>query len=291
MSAQKIELLAAYWTIAGDVYPCAPNEVSPFPLRDRAEAASKAGWRGIGLILDDLRHSVQVYGIDGVRKILEDTGMKYFELEILVDWYRKDETREISDRNRRDIIELGGQLGMRNLKIGASHLDAGPADLQLMADEFGRLCDDVAKVNATVSLEFMPFSIISNLDEARTIVETANRPNGGLMLDIWHVARSGAAFSEMESIPARFITGVELDDARSNAVGTLFEDTRFQRQLCGEGDLDCPSFIESIQKAGFSVPYYGVELISETFRKLPLQEMATRAYETTMAQFSAATSA
>lgn len=212
--------------------------------------------------------------------------MKYFELEILVDWYRKDETRAISDRNRRDFIEVGSQLGMRNLKIGASHLDEATPNLELVAEEFGRLCDDVAQVGANVSLEFMPFSSISTLQQARTIVESANRPNGGLMLDIWHVARSGAPFSDIESIPARFITGVELDDANTQVVGTLFEDTRFQRQLCGEGDLDCPAFIDSIQKAGFAVPYYGVELISETFRKLPLEEMATRAYETTMAQFT-----
>jgi len=289
MSAQNIELLAAYWTIAGDVYPCAPNEVSPFPLHERAEAASRAGWSGIGLIVDDLRHSVQKYGVAGVRKILEDTGMKYFELEILVDWYRTGDLRAVSDRNRRDFIELGGQLGMRNLKIGASHLDDQPADLQLMAEEFGRLCDEVSQVGATVSLEFMPFSAIDTLKKARAIVETADRPNGGLMLDIWHVGRSGAAYSEMESIPSRFITGVELDDAKTEVVGTLFEDTRFQRQLCGEGNLNCPSFIESIQEAGFAVPYYGVELISESFRKLPLQEMAQRAFDTTIAQFSKAT--
>ncbi|MFP3740088.1 sugar phosphate isomerase/epimerase, partial [Burkholderia sp. SIMBA_019] len=83
MSTKEIELLAAYWTLAGDVYPCASTEISPFPLRDRAEAASQAGWRGLGLILDDAEHSVEKYGLSGVKKILEDTGMKYFELEIL----------------------------------------------------------------------------------------------------------------------------------------------------------------------------------------------------------------
>lgn len=60
--------------------------------------------------------------------------MKYFELEILVDWYRKDETRAISDRNRRDFIEVGSQLGMRNLKIGASHLDEATPNLELVAE-------------------------------------------------------------------------------------------------------------------------------------------------------------
>jgi sugar phosphate isomerase/epimerase len=286
MSAKNIELLAAYWTIAGDVYPCAPTEISPFPLRDRAEAASKAGWRGIGLILDDLEYSVEKYGLSGVKRILEDTGMKYFELEILVDWYRDGEVRAKSDRFRRSVIELGGELGMRNLKIGASHLDEGPANFSHMAEEFGRLCEDVASINATVAIEFMPFSIIRNIEDALKIAEAANQPNGGLMVDHWHVARGGSPYSEVAKIPARFIKGVELNDLDAEVKGTLFEDTRFNRKLCGEGSFDCPAFIDALQQAGCTLPYYGVEMISETFRKLPLEEMAKRAYDTTIAQFS-----
>jgi sugar phosphate isomerase/epimerase len=123
MSTTNIELVAAYWTIAGDVYPCGPVEISPFPLRDRCEAASRAGWSGIGLILDDLEHSIGKYGLSGVKNILDDTGMKYFELEILMDWYLDGEARAKSDSFRRRVIELGGELGMRNLKIGANPFD------------------------------------------------------------------------------------------------------------------------------------------------------------------------
>ncbi|TMC92594.1 MAG: sugar phosphate isomerase/epimerase, partial [Chloroflexi bacterium] len=32
---RTIELIASYWTIAGDVYPMAPNEISPFPFEKR----------------------------------------------------------------------------------------------------------------------------------------------------------------------------------------------------------------------------------------------------------------
>ncbi|WP_213768638.1 sugar phosphate isomerase/epimerase [Caballeronia sp. dw_19] len=286
MSTANIELLAAYWTIAGDVYPCAPNEISPFSLRERAEAASRAGWNGVGLILPDLKYNVEKFGLSGVKHILEDTGMKYFELEILVDWYRTGDERALSDQHRRDFIELGGALGMRNLKIGASHLDEGPADLPQIADAFARLCEDVAQIDATVSLEFMPFSIVKNLQDGLAIVEGADQPNGGLMLDIWHVARSGCDYSEIAKVPTKYIKGIELDDGDAQVVGTLFEDTRFQRRLCGEGTFDCPAFIDAVWAAGMPVPYYGVELISETFRKLPLDEMAKRAYDTTIAQFS-----
>ena len=40
----NIELLAAYFTIAGDIYPLGPTEISPFPFGDRVEAAARAGY-------------------------------------------------------------------------------------------------------------------------------------------------------------------------------------------------------------------------------------------------------
>lgn len=286
MNARHKELLAAYWTLAGDVYPGAPTEISPYPLRDRAEAASRAGWRGIGLILDDLEHSVGQYGISGVKRILEDTGMKYFELEILMDWYLDGEARTRSDRFRHRAIELGAELGMRNLKIGASPFDESPADFPRMTDAFAKLCEDVAAVGATVAIEFMPFSVIRNIGDALKIAQEANQPNGGLMVDHWHVARFGSPYSEVASIPARFIKGVELDDVGAQIRGTLLDDSTFNRQLCGEGAADCRAFVDALEQAGCDLPYYGVELISEPFRKLPLAQMAKRAYETTIAQFS-----
>jgi sugar phosphate isomerase/epimerase len=285
MMQNNVDLLAAYWTIAGDVYPCSPTEVSPFPLEARAEAAAKAGWKGLGLILDDLKATIARVGVAGVRNILADHDMRHFELEILVDWYKEGELRAASDRFRRDVIELGAQLGMRNLKIGASFADPGPADFPRMAAEFARLCEEVAQAGATVSLEFMPFSIVRNIDDGLAIVQAADQPNGGLTVDTWHVARSGDPFGKIATIPARFIKSVELDDADEQVVGTLFEDTRFNRRLCGEGAYDTVAFIDAVQQAGFNGPYYGVEMISSAHRMLPLEEMARRAYDTTIAQF------
>lgn len=50
-SANPPELLAAYWTLAGDRRPFDPQGViSPFPFAERVEAAAAAGWKGIGLL-------------------------------------------------------------------------------------------------------------------------------------------------------------------------------------------------------------------------------------------------
>ena len=174
---------------------------------------------------------------------------------------------------------------MKNLKIAASALDQSSPNFARMADEFATLCQEAAEVGSKVSLEVMPFSIVKTLEDGLAIVQEANQPNGGLLLDIWHMVRGGIDFSEIAKVPPQFIKAIELDDASSIIEGTLLEDTVFRRKLCGEGQFDCPGFIEAVQNAGFNGDWYGVEIISTEYRKLPLEQMAIRSFDTTMQQF------
>lgn len=280
------DLLAAYWTLAGDVDPLRPS-ISPYSLQKRVEAASRAGWRGIGVIHEDLTATLEKIDVSTVKHIFDDNGIKHFELEFLVDWYRKGPEREVSDRARRVILDLGAKLGMKNVKIAASVLDQSDPNFARMADDFAKLCQEAAEVGSNVSIEVMPFSIVKTLEDGLAIVQEANQPNGGLLLDIWHIVRGGIDFGEIAKVPSQFIKAIELDDASSISEGSLLEDTVFRRKLCGEGDFDIPSFIEAVQNAGFNGEWYGVELISTELRKLPLEEMASRAFDTTMRQFRA----
>lgn len=284
MSKQNVELLAAYFTLAGDVYPFGPTEISPFSLQQRAEAASKAGYKGMGLIHQDLMATADKIGLPTVRQILEDNGMKYLELEFLVDWYLDGERRVASDKFRHEILSAAQAIGARSLKIAPGLHDTNPADVARMSEAFAGVCQDAAKYDVNIVMEIMPFSNVSTIDTALAIVQGADQPNGGLLLDVWHIARGGMSYSEIAKIPSRFIKSIELDDAPPEVTGTLWEDTIYHRRLCGEGSLNPAAFIKTVQDAGYRGPY-GVEILSETYRKLPLEEMARRSFETTMAQF------
>lgn len=286
MSTKKPELLAAYWTIAGDVYPGAPTEVSPFSLEERAAAAARAGYTGMGLVHEDLVHNVKRLGYAGIRRVLADNGIRHVEVEFLNEWYALSSSaaRVESDRVRADLLEAAAELKARNLKVCARLFDEQPPDIALMRDEFARLCEQARAVGSNVIIEMMPFTSLATIDDTMKVLAGADQPNGGILLDIWHVHRGGMDYREIAKIPARFLKGIELDDANPKVVGTLFEDTRFQRRLCGEGVFDVPAFLRAVHSAGFDAPYYGVEIISETFRKQPLDVMARSSYETTMRQ-------
>lgn len=286
MITKKMELLAAYWTLAGDVYPGAPTEVSPFSLEERAKVAAKVGYTGMGLVHADLMHYKQTIGFSGIKKILADNGIRHVEVEFLGDWFlpANDPRRLASDQARKELIEAAAELGARNLKVSPALFEETPADVPALAAEFARLCDETQPTGASVLIEMMPFTNVKTIDIAIAIISAANKANGGLLLDIWHLVRGGMDYSEIAKIPARFFKGIELDDADKDIVGTLFEDTRFSRRLCGEGIFDIPKFLQESHAAGFDAPYYGVEIINEAFRKQSLEIMAKSSYETAMSQ-------
>jgi sugar phosphate isomerase/epimerase len=285
---RTIELIASYWTIAGDVYPMGPNEISPFPFEKRVEVAARAGYRGLGLLHADLMAVSNRLGLKEMRRILDANGMQHVELEFLSDWYAQGRARDKSDTVRKDLLEAAEALSARCIKIapsiGEPSLDDVVPDMPRMIESFAALSREAAKYGTSIALEIMPFSNIRTVSAALELVSTDPQPNGGLYLDIWHMARGGIDYSEVAKIPQQWIKAVELDDADRNVVGTLWDDTRFHRRLCGEGALDIPAFLKATRETGYRGPY-AVEIISQEHRHLSLEEEAKRSFETTRAQF------
>jgi sugar phosphate isomerase/epimerase len=284
MATQNIELLAAYWTIAGDIYPMGPTEVSPYSFEHRMEAAGKAGFKGIGLVHNGMMATVDEIGYPAMKAVLERNGIKHVELEFLVDWYHSGERRRQSDKVRLEMLEAAKALGARSIKIGPG-IGEDVADIDLMVKEFILLCQEAAEVGANIVLEIMPFSNVRTLETALAIVEGADQPNGGLLLDIWHLQRGGIDYSEIANIPPRFIKSIELNDAHKYPIEPLWMDTLHKRVLPGDGTFDIPAFIKAVEATGYDGPW-GLEVLSDTHRKLPLETMAQRAFESTMRQFT-----
>ena len=242
----------------------------------------------MGLVHEDLVVNVARIGYGGIRRILDDHAIEHVEVEFLSDWDldASDPARRASDRVRAALLESAAELGARNLKVSPRLFATEPPDIPRMRDAFARLCEQArdAGGGTTILIEMMPFTNVKTIGTAMAIIAGADEPNGGILLDIWHVARGGIDLAEIATIPARFLKGVELDDADAAVVGTLFDDTRFRRRLCGEGAFDVPRFLRAVHATGFDAPYYGVEIISEIFRRQPLEVMARTSYETTMRQ-------
>jgi sugar phosphate isomerase/epimerase len=240
------DLIASCWTAGGDADAVGGETPSPVDLRTRIETASKTGWRGFGLMYPDLVQARATIGYRTLRQILESNGMLHVELEYLEDWWETGARRAASDARRAELFAAAEQLGARHLKVGAGVTER-PADFQLLVDEWASLCEDAAAHGVRIAIEAAPYSHLPTVESMVRLVSDAGNSSGGVLLDIWHVFRSGTDYETMaEIVPAASLFAVELSDAVSRVQGTLREDTVHNRLLCGEGEADVPGFIRAI---------------------------------------------
>jgi sugar phosphate isomerase/epimerase len=78
------------------------------------------------------------------------------------------------------------------------------------------------------------------------------------------------------------LVGIELNDGA--LPGSPLYDPRRARRFCGEGDFDIKGLVHCVHTMGYRGPW-AVEVMSPELAQLPLDELNSRAFRTTMAQF------
>lgn len=281
-------LIAGFWTLSGPIGPFSPSRVCPHPPAERIRAAAEAGFAGIGFAHEDLMHWLPATGgAAGLARCLRQHGLRFVELELIVDWFARDARRAASDRVRADLLALAAEVGARHIKVVGDRSRDARWPLDALVADFHHLCEQAEAAGVRIALEFQPWSAIHDLSTALPVVLGAGHSHGGLMLDVWHVDRGGVAFDAIAALPPGCIAAVELSDARRQVQGSLWEDTADRRRLCGEGELDLGRFLASVRAAGFEGPF-SVEMISIEHRARSLASQAGRAFETSRAALAPA---
>jgi len=275
----NVELMNLYWTTAG-IFP-GNGEISPYDFKDRVEAAARAGFKGIGIWHTDLEHITLHRPLKEMKMILDDNGMKYVELEFLTDWFLDGARKEESDNRKRRLFEASEALQAKHVKIGDFY--SMPYHMPHLVEAFATLCAEAENYGATIGFEMMASSMIDNLKDALTMVETAGAKNGGIILDIIQVVNIGITNADLSRIPLNYLINIELNDG--TLPGSPKHDPTRARRFCGEGEYDIRGFIKCVLNMGYDGPW-AVEVMSQELTQLSLSELNSRAYKTTMAEFS-----
>jgi sugar phosphate isomerase/epimerase len=285
----ELELLDLYWTTAGPVEVHVGREWSTFAWRDRCAHAARVGFKGIGLWHADAEHQLQTSTLAEMKKIFDDAGLEYLEVEFLADFFAEPGSAEraASDERRRLLFDIAATFGAHHVKVG--NIPGTPCELERLTEEFAALCDDATdNTDARIVYEFMPFDVnVHTLEAALQVVEGAARANGGLAIDTWHMSKLGIPPRDVATIPAEYLGWVELSDGRFQNMDDAIDEVVNHRHLPGEGEFDIPGYIQACQNAGYEGPW-GVEVLSAALRALPIEQEFERAYETTAAQFAPA---
>ncbi len=258
-----------------DLILCA-GTLAQTPLAERIALAAEAGYTGLSLFLDDLERAS--LGTQELRQRLADHGLRIGELDPLMSWVPGAAPVPGIGRFDEDAFyRAADATGARS--INAACFASEVPERPVLIDAFGALCDRAAAHGLLVHLEFMPFAPIATLGDALAIVAGADRSNGGLMFDAWHLVRSGGTAAELEQAAHR-VTATQLDDVQPEAEPDLVAETLHRRLLPGEGAADLVGLVRALDAGGCQAPI-GVEVFNDALQEKGARQVAYRTAEAT----------
>jgi sugar phosphate isomerase/epimerase len=159
--------------------------------------------------------------------VIKGTGVKVLDVEVV----RIGAAFNVRGFMR--FFEVGAHLGALHILVAGDDPDEAR-----MTASYAALCDAAAPFGLTADLEFMPWTQVPNLRSAKRIVAAAARPNGGVLVDALHFARSDSRLDELGDIPRAWLHYAQMCDGAVPGPTTtegLIHDARCERLLPGEG--------------------------------------------------------
>jgi sugar phosphate isomerase/epimerase len=218
------------------------------------DAAIAGGFDAVGLRLVPPAPTDELIPVAGneplMRELLArlaDTGIAVLDVETV--WIGPD----LDIARLRPALESAQRLGTSNLLTMGNDSDEAR-----LTDTFARLCEEAAKFGLRVGMEFAAFTKVRTIDAARRLVEAAGEPNGRVLIDTLHVARSGATPADVAALDPKWLAYYQIADARGSRPASddaLRAEARGDRYLPGEGELPLAAIVAALP-AGLPV---GVE--------------------------------
>lgn len=245
------------------------------PLADALAAAKKGGWNAVELRRIDFTRSFEKGMTNAqVLDLVRASGLKVacvgteYNL-IFAQGAERERLLKVLDETCANAVALGcdlvmtapGQNPPTTLVEGAANFRAG---------------GEIAKKHGVkFALEFnSAHPLIKDLQSGAEVVERANHPNCGLLLDAYHMERSGSGGRGFESYPAERIFAFQFSDVPNAPPSTQNRPT--DRLPPGKGKVRWKEVFQLLKEKGYA-GYLAYEAPNPEYWARPPEEVAREA--------------
>jgi len=238
-------------------------------------AAAAAGFAGVGLSSRETAQWIEAgLSVAELRDELDGRGLRadYLDPLMLSIGAHESAFPKLPDDR---VIELALALGIPriNIIVGGDYNEAEA--VEAFASTAGRLAAEAI----TPMLEFAPFFAVSNLHRAAAVVEGSAVSSAGILLDTWHLLRSGGVPEDLDAVVPGCIETVHLSDAPADAAADLLVETMNGRLYPGEGAARVDEVVRRVV-AHSPAAVLTVEVYSPSLRGDDVDAFARRCYAT-----------
>lgn len=247
------------------------------PMLARVQAAAEAGFAGLGMYLGAwLAMREDAAEVERFEQALDDKGLVVANIEVVRGWASPDVPNEQCLAMEAVAWDIADHFGCRYVQAIGDY----EGTIDEAARGFGALCDRAADHGLLVGLEAVP--AMTNIDTvtlAARIVAEADRPNGGLCFDSWHLTRSTNDLDEIRSLPGDKIMATQWNDGTIEPTfDDYYTDTLTTRVPPGAGEFALVEMLRIIDHIGSTAPL-GLEVPSTALWQAPIGEAAASVVE------------
>lgn len=253
----------------------------PPTLPRQIGAAARAGYDHIGLdVLSVLAHEREGLPPAKLAELLGEADLPCYELVSLSISPDADATM----RSLADVLRLAPILGARQILAVAT----GPAEA--VAANTRRCVEALDHAGLGFALEFLPTRDIDSIGAALRLAESAAPTDPAtfrLVVESWHFFRGPSTWQDLAELPLERVGFVQFADAPEMISADLHAESMGRRVLPGEGVFDLDGFCDALVAKGYD-GVVSVELLSETWRRAPLDDFAAATLRSTRASWDSA---
>lgn len=257
------------------------------PVERKVRLASEAGFPGVRIRGNDV-HEWEQNGktVESLAALLRELDLRspgFVSEPEVYGWHAGDLSAPALQEALEWTFRSAQTLGASTLLMPVMGTEG---TLEETVRNFSALCELGEPYGLNIGLEFIGHvPKVPDLSTAWRIVEAADRPNGGIVLDFFHFYRGGTQLTDIEKVPVEKILMVDFIDAmplpREELLGYK------HRLFAGEGVVGAPNVLAALLRYGFDGPLV-VELFNEEYWAADPVEVAEVAYRTAQGVLEAA---
>lgn len=158
--------------------------------------------------------------------------------------------------------------------INVTHYGGRPTPRQAIVDTLGEICARADARGVDIVVEFLPDTGFPDLPQTATMIREAHARKCAIVLDPWHLARTGGGVEDVKALSPGLIGAMQLCDRTPPLPGAVYVPMS-GRDLPGEGQLP---LCELVRAALANNPGITVELevFSQELKNLSIDAAAAR---------------